>query len=69
MVLLRLEDAIVELQGIEGMRVHRSWWVARSAVKNIVYDDGKMTLLLKSGTMIPVSRTHLKITREQFGKM
>ena len=32
LVLMRLGDAIQELDGLEGERVHRSWWVARRAV-------------------------------------
>jgi hypothetical protein len=32
LILLRLADAVAELEGIEGAQTHRSWWVARGAV-------------------------------------
>ena len=35
LVLLRMRDAIAELEGVEGAQVHRSWWVARDAVERV----------------------------------
>jgi DNA-binding LytR/AlgR family response regulator len=32
LILMRLADAVAELEGIEGAQVHRSWWVARDAI-------------------------------------
>ena len=32
LILMRLSDALDELEGIEGAQVHRSWWVARDAI-------------------------------------
>lgn len=59
MVLLRLADAIRETEGIAGMQVHRSHWVARDAVAALVRDNGKPVLVLKSGARLPVSRSFL----------
>jgi len=64
LILMRLSDAIGELDGIEGAQVHRSWWVARSAVKEVERGDGKATFTLANNTQVPVSRTYAKALRE-----
>lgn len=33
LILMRLADAISELEGLEGAQTHRSWWVAKEAVE------------------------------------
>ncbi|HEX4080027.1 MAG TPA: LytTR family DNA-binding domain-containing protein [Rhizomicrobium sp.] len=60
LVLLRFSDALRELRGIEGAQVHRSWWVARDAVKSSRRDDGKLFLVLGDGTEAPVSRSYTR---------
>ena len=64
LILLRLADAIDELDGIEGAQVHRSWWVARDAITDAKRGDGRATLTLKDGCEVPVSRTYAKIIRD-----
>jgi len=63
LILLRLADAMAELEGIEGAQTHRSWWVARSAVQSGRRTDGRATLLLKGGLEAPVSRTYARALR------
>jgi hypothetical protein len=63
LILMRLGDAIAELEGIEGARTHRSWWVARAAVRSVERDDGRATLMLEGGAEAPVSRAYAKILR------
>ncbi len=65
LILMRLSDAIDELEGIEGARVHRSWWVARAAITEAVRGDGRATLTLKDGAEVPVSRTYARLLRER----
>lgn len=60
LILLRLADAMVELEGLEGARTHRSWWVARDAVESAARGDGRATLRLKGGVEAPVSRTYAR---------
>jgi len=60
LILMRLYDAIRELDGIEGSQTHRSWWVARDAVTDAVRDEGKAWLTLKNGLSVPVSRSYAK---------
>ena len=64
LLLMRLSDAIAELEGIEGAQVHRSWWVAREAITEAVRGDGRATLTLKDGAEVPVSRTYARQLRQ-----
>lgn len=65
LILLRLADAIAELEGIEGAQVHRSWWVARDAISEARKGEGRATLTLKDGAEAPVSRTYARLLRER----
>ena len=64
LILMRLADAIGELDGIEGAQAHRSWWVARAAIAEAKRGDGRATLTLKDGCEVPVSRTYARQLRE-----
>lgn len=57
LILLRLADAAAELEGLEGARVHRSWWVARAAVSGAARRGSQTVLQLPGGLEAPVSRT------------
>ena len=59
LILMRLSDAIDELDGLDGARCHRSWWVARPAVTDVIQRDGRVMLKLVGDLMVPVSRTYL----------
>jgi DNA-binding LytR/AlgR family response regulator len=64
LILMRLSDALVELEGLEGSQTHRSWWVARDAVQEISRGDGRATLTLEGGLTAPVSRRYARALRE-----
>ena len=59
-VLMRFSDALEELKGIEGLRTHRSHWVARSAVTGAERENGKVFLVTKDNARVPVSRGFLE---------
>jgi DNA-binding LytR/AlgR family response regulator len=63
LILMRLGDAIAELEGLEGAQTHRSWWVSRSAVADVTKLDGRAVLTLKDGAEVPVSRGFVKDLR------
>ena len=63
LILMRLADAIAELEGVEGAQTHRSWWVARAAITSAERSDGRATLTLKDGAEVPVSRGFAKELR------
>jgi hypothetical protein len=56
LLLMRLGDAIRELGGLQGERVHRSWWVAREAVASSRANGRRLSLTLTNGIEVPVSR-------------
>jgi LytTr DNA-binding domain len=56
LILIALKDALEELDGVEGLQVHRSWWVAREAVSEAVNDGRNLSLRLINGVEAPVSR-------------
>jgi hypothetical protein len=58
-VLIRLSDAIAELDGVDGMQVHRSHWVAAQAVEGYEAQGDRRFLLLTDGSKVPVSRKML----------
>lgn len=60
LILLRLGDAVAELDGIDGAQTHRSWWVARAALAAVRRGDGRATLTLSNGLEVPVSRSFYK---------
>ena len=64
LILMRLSDALEELEGLEGAQTHRSWWVARSAVRDVARGDGRATLSLEGGLSVPVSRRYARALRE-----
>lgn len=63
LILLRLADAAAELDGIDGARVHRSWWVARSAVAGTARRGAQTVLQLQGGAEAPVSRSQFSELR------
>lgn len=64
LILMRLSDALEELEGLEGAQTHRSWWVARDAVRDVTRGDGRATLSLEGGITAPVSRRYARALRD-----
>lgn len=64
LILMRMSDALSELEGLEGAQTHRSWWVARDAVESSRRDGDKLVLVLKGGVEAPVSRPNVRALRE-----
>ncbi|MFN3558744.1 MAG: LytTR family DNA-binding domain-containing protein [Brevundimonas sp.] len=64
LILMRLSDALSELDGLEGAQTHRSWWVARHAVRSVSRGEGRATLTLDDGLEVPVSRRYARALRE-----
>lgn len=64
MVALRFADALDELAGAYGWRVHRSWWVAADAVEEARWRRGVGELRLVGGLIAPVSRTYRPVLKD-----
>ncbi|MBW6422956.1 LytTR family transcriptional regulator [Rhizobium sp. XQZ8] len=69
LILLRFADALKELGATPGLQVHRSHWVAAAHVETLKRDNGKLFVVLKDGTEIPVSRPNLKAVRNRFASL
>jgi hypothetical protein len=63
MIHLRMSDAVGELGGLEGMLVHRSWWVAREAITGWSRDGKTLLLQLSNGKRVPVARDRQPLVR------
>lgn len=64
MVLMRLSDAVQDLEPIGGMQVHRSWWVNLVHIVRMEKGPSGPDLILTSGERIPVGRSYRKALRE-----
>ncbi len=60
LVLIRFGDALAELQGLDGVRIHRSHWVARGHLAGIEeVSKVRSNARLSDGRELPVSATFL----------
>ncbi len=66
-LLMRFSDALHEIEGLPGARVHRSHWVARDAVVEVRRGGGRTLLVLSNGTEVPVSRAYLDAVETFWG--
>ncbi|MEM9583431.1 MAG: LytTR family transcriptional regulator DNA-binding domain-containing protein [Pseudomonadota bacterium] len=66
LILMRMADAIEELDGLDGLRVHRSHWVAKAQVTGLKRAQGRLFLIMSDGAEVPVSRSY-KAEVEQAG--
>lgn len=64
LILMRLADAIDAMGATPGARTHRSWWVAKSAVKSTRRSNGRVALVLTNDAEVPVSRGYASELRE-----
>ena len=60
LVLMRFADAVAALEDAGGLRVHRSYWVAKKHVTG----TARTTLRLTGGHEAPVSRGYLPAVRQ-----
>jgi DNA-binding LytR/AlgR family response regulator len=63
LILIPLRQAVEELGGLPGLRIHRSWWVARHAVVGSMQDGRNVRLRLANGLFAPVSRGSVAAAR------
>lgn len=64
LILLRLSDAMAEVGDTPGLQVHRSHWIATSAVQSVRRDGARAILTMAGGSEIPVSRTYIPAIKE-----
>ena len=61
MLLYRFSDALEQLKARDGMQVHRSYWVSLDAIERIERDGTRMSLRLRNGERVPVSRRYMGV--------
>ena len=64
LVLMRLADAAALIDPRLGLRVHRSWWVAKDAVRTLERRPGRAIARLVDDRAVPISRTHWPAARK-----
>ena len=64
LILMRLADAVELMGDCPGARSHRSWWVAKGAVKDVRRDNGRVWLTLANAIEAPVSRNYASELRK-----
>lgn len=64
LILMRLADAVEAMGATPGARTHRSWWVAKNAVKSVRRNNGRVALVLTNDAEAPVSRGYASELRE-----
>lgn len=60
----RFGDALKALPSDDGLRIHRSHWVAFKAIDRVQRKDGKAEIVLTNGLSLPVSRSYTAALRE-----
>jgi hypothetical protein len=65
LILIPLRQAMAELEDVDGLQVHRSWWVARSALAGASIDGRNVKLILRNGLQAPVARNRIAHLRAE----
>jgi membrane-bound metal-dependent hydrolase YbcI (DUF457 family) len=60
-----MRDVVQQLGTERGLQVHRSWWVARSAVRGATGDSRSLELILTTGLKVPVARSRVAMVRAE----
>jgi len=60
LLLIRLREAILEMDGVPGEQTHRSWWVASSAIAECLANGRNRELRLTNGLKVPVARDSIQ---------
>lgn len=58
LILMRFRDALNEIAGIDGIQVHRSWWVASAHIVKLSRKGRRLQLVMSDGARIPVSSSY-----------
>lgn len=65
LLLMRLRDAIAEMDECPGQQVHRSWWVAREGIASVESDGRNRVIRLTNGEFAPIARDSISSLERQ----
>ncbi|CAD0209051.1 LytTR family DNA-binding domain-containing protein [Agrobacterium fabrum] len=66
LVLLRFADALKELGQTAGLQVHRSHWIADADIVSLRKQAGRLHVMTRDSTEIPVSRSYRAAVQARF---
>jgi len=64
LLLMRMSDAIKEANGVEGLKIHRSHWVAIEGIKRAERSNGNHVLEMLDGQKLPISRGQVQAAKD-----
>lgn len=64
LILMRMSDAVDETAPVEGLQIHRSYWIASDAVAGTIRRDGRLILRMSDGAELPVSRNRIGLVKD-----
>ena len=64
LLLISMSEASALMPPDAGLLVHRSWWVARSSVANVVRSGRDIRIDLENGLQVPVARGRQALLKE-----
>ncbi|MDQ3144037.1 MAG: LytTR family transcriptional regulator [Pseudomonadota bacterium] len=67
LIRMRFGDAVAAVSSHQGLRPHRSWWVAADGVAGLRREGGRTTLTLTGAQRVPVSRAAARRLGPTFG--
>ncbi|CAH0210961.1 hypothetical protein SRABI05_03252 [Agrobacterium fabrum] len=69
LVLLRFADALKELGQTAGLQVHRSHWIADADIVSLRKQAGRLHVMTRDSTEIPVSRSYRAAVQARFAAL
>ncbi|MBO9656554.1 MAG: response regulator transcription factor [Agrobacterium tumefaciens] len=69
LVLLRFSDALKEIGQTAGLQVHRSHWIADADVVSLRKQAGRLHVITRDGSKIPVSRSYNAVVQARFAAL
>ena len=60
LVLMRMRDAVRELEPLPGMKIHRSHWISEKHLRDLHKSGNRWFAVLSDGRELPVSQTFLE---------
>lgn len=64
LLLMRMSDAMKEAEGVDGLKIHRSHWIARDGIKRVDRQNGNYIVEMLDGTKLPVSRGQVQAAKD-----
>lgn len=64
MILMRLGDAVRDLEPLGGVQVHRSWWVNPAHLIRVETGRNGQELVMTTGSKVPVGRSFRKTVKD-----